>query len=363
MKYLILGVMLLVIKPCLADVHSLHRHGVATQGVSFPQSIDILMVDDIIVHYYMTASKEFSIPQWLNHSEGVILWEEIRMYSNHNRFIMDTAIKLTSKRFNHSYDHFYQAHGRCEWDTEEDTGMYVSASMSHAYDGKDFVSFDVTSRTWVAAVSEAVFYQTKRQENIKDLDLLIYSYNQGCIDWLTKLLRFSKEERKEKVPDVVLTEKSFPGSSDKLVTCHVTGFYPRAVQVEWLNQDGHVSDGVSIGEVLPNCDGTYQVKQTLKVANGTQWSQVYRCQVIHSSVTGNITVVWDPKKSLFLPMIVGITIGSIAVTVLIVIVCFKRGKCHQTPAVLCRRTSNWNLPPQHSMEPCNPPTSPLIEQQ
>ncbi|XP_048120330.1 major histocompatibility complex class I-related gene protein-like isoform X1 [Alosa alosa] len=335
-NFLLGMVLLLVNEQCLADVHSLHRRCVATQGTSFPQNIQFLMVDDIMVYYYMTASKEFSIPQWLNHSEGVLLWEEIRRNLKYNRFIMDTAIKLTSKRFNHSHDHFYQAHGRCEWDTED---KYVSASLGHAYDGKDFVSFDVTSRTWVAAVPEAVFYKTKREENTEDLHRLIYSYKHGCIDWLEKLLHFSKEERKEKVPDVVLIKKSFPGSSDKLVTCHVTGFYPRAVQVEWLNQDGHLSDGVSRGEVLPNCDGTYQVKQTLKVPGGTQWSQVYRCQVIHSSVIGNITVVWDPKKSLFLPVIVGSTIGSIAVTVLFVIVCLKRGKCHQNPAELCWRTT------------------------
>ncbi|XP_041919786.1 uncharacterized protein LOC121683966 isoform X2 [Alosa sapidissima] len=278
-NFLLGMVLLLVIEQCLADVHSLHRRCVATQGTSFPQNIQFLMVDDIMVYYYMTASKEFSIPQWLNHSEGVLLWKEIRRNLKYNRFIMDTAIKLTSKRFNHSHDHFYQAHGRCEWDTED---KYVSASLGHAYDAT----------------------------------------NTGVLTGWKNCCTSARKKGKR-----------------KLVTCHVTGFYPRAVQVEWLNQDGHLSDGVSRGEVLPNCDGTYQVKQTLKVPGGTQWSQVYRCQVIHSSVIGNITVVWDPKKSLFLPVIVGSTIGSIAVTVLFVIVCLKRGKCHQNPAELCWRTT------------------------
>lgn len=74
---------------------------------------------------------------------------------------------------------------------------YVSAG-SHAYDGKDFVNFDVKSRTWVAAVPEAVFYTTKRQENMLDLRRLIYHYEIQCIHWLKKLLDFSKEERKER---------------------------------------------------------------------------------------------------------------------------------------------------------------------
>lgn len=89
----------------------------------------------------------------------------------------------------------YQAHGRCTLNKEDNS---VSAFLGHAYDGKDFVSFDVTSRTWVASVPEAVFYKKKREENTEDLQRMIISYNYGCIDWLKKLLDFSKEERKER---------------------------------------------------------------------------------------------------------------------------------------------------------------------
>lgn len=85
------------------DVHSLHRHCVATLGTSFPKNIQFLMIDDIMVYYYISDQKESSIPKWLNHSKGVLLWDEIRSNLKYNRFIMDSAIKLTSKRFNHSH--------------------------------------------------------------------------------------------------------------------------------------------------------------------------------------------------------------------------------------------------------------------
>ncbi|XP_031429400.1 major histocompatibility complex class I-related gene protein-like [Clupea harengus] len=309
---------LLVFHQCLADVHSLHRRCAATQGNSYPKNIQFLMVDDIMVYYYISAGKEPSIPKWLNHSEGIFLWGEIRRNLNYNRFIMDTAVRLTSERFNHSHDHIYQAHGRCDYKDE-----YISSAMSHAYDGKDFVSFDVESNTWVAAVPEAQFYKRKREDNIEDLHRLIHSYKYGCIDWLKKLLLFSQEERKEKVPDVVLIEKSSPGSSDTAVTCHVTGFYPRAVQVEWLNQEGHILDRVSSGEVLPNGDGTYQISRTLSVPDGARWSQIYRCQVVHSSVTGHITVEWEPNRSFFIPLIVGCSVFT-GVSVLVLILYIKK---------------------------------------
>ena len=94
-----------------------------------------------------------------------------------------------------------------------------------------------------------------------------------------------------------MIETSSLGTSDTVVTCHVTGFHPRALQVEWLNQEGHILDRVSNGEVLPNGDGTYQIRRTLSVPDGARWSQFYRCQVVHSGVTGNITLEWSKTST------------------------------------------------------------------
>ena len=92
-------------------------------------------------------------------------------------------------------DHIYQVHGQCHLNTEDES---ISGRSLHAYEGKDFVSFDVTSRTWIAVASEAVFYKRKREENNEDLFRLVYHYEIQCIDWLKKLLHLSKEKRKEK---------------------------------------------------------------------------------------------------------------------------------------------------------------------
>lgn len=77
------------------------------------------------------------------------------------------------------------------------------------------------------------------------------------------------------------------------VACHVTGFYPWAVQVEWLGAEGlPMVDGVSSGEVLPNGDGSYQLRKSLTVLQEAQDTQSYSCLVLHSSVAGNITLTW-----------------------------------------------------------------------
>ncbi|XP_048121005.1 MHC class I polypeptide-related sequence A-like isoform X4 [Alosa alosa] len=289
--YCAIAVMILLFnQSCLAGIHSLHAHGLASLGTSSPKSINMLILDDIVVYYY-SPLKETPMPKWLKSSDGVLLWEEIQWDFQHNRLVLDKAVNLTSKHFSNTHAHFYQAYSQCEFNPEDE---YMSAAVSHGYN----------------------------------------------------------------VPNVELVEKSSPGTSNLKVTCHVTGFYPREVHVEWLDERGHkLVDGVISEEVLPNGDGTYQVRRTLKVPDEAPWSQIYRCQVVHSSVTGNITVVWDRKRS-FTALIVGCSIGLIIVTVLILVI-VRRRQCQQKPTkpntprsrdAYMRTTTDLNLPSEQSTE-------------
>uniref|UniRef100_A0A3B1ITK6 Ig-like domain-containing protein n=1 Tax=Astyanax mexicanus TaxID=7994 RepID=A0A3B1ITK6_ASTMX len=79
------------------------------------------------------------------------------------------------------------------------------------------------------------------------------------------------------------------------VTCHVTGFYPREVQVIWLGSDLQpVDEGVT--EILPNDDGTYQTRKSVIVPEEDVGKQNYSCVVLHISIPNNITTVWGTIK-------------------------------------------------------------------
>ncbi|XP_067102529.1 major histocompatibility complex class I-related gene protein-like [Osmerus mordax] len=276
-----------------AEPHSVHRHCIASQGVSYHKHIQFVMLDDHIIYYYNSSSDLGTpMPEWLNHSEGSEFWKKLTRNLKYNRHVMEKAVQLTSERFNHSHDHLYQAQGHCGWNSD---GTRV-ALMSHAYDGKDFISFDVQTKQWTAVVPEARFYKTSREQNSEDLDRITNHYESECILWLKKLLQFGSKLLKSKAPDVSLFERS--SSSEVEVTCHVTGFYPREVQVEWLDEEGHpLVQGVRRGEVLPNEDATYQLRTSLAVPLGSKHSLSYSCLVVHSSVQGNITRIWEPKHS------------------------------------------------------------------
>ncbi|XP_023699785.2 zinc-alpha-2-glycoprotein-like isoform X1 [Paramormyrops kingsleyae] len=303
-----------------AAVHSLHRHCIATQGTRFLKNIQFLMVDDITVYYYKSGSSEDpTVPAWLNHTEGLELWKQVSLNLKFNRHVMDTAVRLTAEHFNHSDDHTYQAHGHCELNPDGTSRSF----MSHAYDGTDFVSFDVERKSWVAVVPQAVFYKQRRESDIQDLHRLIAHYESGCINWLKKLLEYSISVRKTKVPEVKLIDRK-PMASAIEVTCHVTGFYPREVHVEWLGADElPLTEGVISGEVLPNGDGTYQLRKILTVPEG-QGAQSYSCQVTHSSVPENITVSWAPARAHLYGIIPGFLCIALVLMVLAIFVFKKR---------------------------------------
>ncbi|XP_048836902.1 major histocompatibility complex class I-related gene protein-like [Brienomyrus brachyistius] len=300
-------------------VHSLHRHCVASQGTRFLKNIQFLMVDDITVYYYKSGSSEDpTVPAWLNHTEGLELWKQVSLNLNFNRHVMDTAVRLTAEHFNHSDDHTYQAHGHCELNPDGTSRSF----MSHAYDGMDFVSFDVERKSWVAVVPQAIFYKQRRESDMFDLNRLIAHYQSGCINWLKKLLEYSISVRKTRVPEVKLFARNPPMTSAIEVTCHVTGFYPREVHVEWLGADElPLMEGVISGEVLPNGDLTYQLRKILRVPED-QGTQSYSCRVAHSSVPENITVIWAPETTRLYGIIPGVLLAVLVLMLFAVIFIF-----------------------------------------
>lgn len=98
-------------------------------------------------------------------------------------------------------------------------------------------------------------------------------------------------------PKVRLFVKKATESAGSEVTCHVTGFYPRDVDVTWVrDRQDTLEEGVWVGEVLPNNDGTYQVRKTLTVSPEEQKKHRYTCQVDHASLKEKIEKEWGKRE-------------------------------------------------------------------
>ncbi|MGH0162908.1 UNVERIFIED_CONTAM: hypothetical protein FKN15_043833 [Acipenser sinensis] len=189
--------------------------------------------------------------------------------------------------------HTYQHVSHCELD---DDGT-KRAQVYQAYDGRDFVSLDVDTMTWVAAVHQAVIYKHKRETNPDSQQIYFQYFRKYGFELLMIYLQYGNETLQRKVrPEVSVIQRMAPRSAGTEVLCHVTGFYPREVDVSWV-RDGEavLEEGVWSGEVLPNGDGTYQLTQTVTVSAEDREKHSYSCQVDHSSLEETKNVKWVPQ--------------------------------------------------------------------
>uniref|UniRef100_A0A7N8XIP5 Mamu class II histocompatibility antigen, DR alpha chain-like n=1 Tax=Mastacembelus armatus TaxID=205130 RepID=A0A7N8XIP5_9TELE len=73
--------------------------------------------------------------------------------------------------------------------------------------------------------------------------------------------------------------------------CHVTGFYPAPVKIQWTKNGQNVTEGTSINVPFPNKDGSF--RQTSRLEFTPQLGDVYSCTVDHPALDQPLTRIWD----------------------------------------------------------------------
>ncbi|XP_072512978.1 class I histocompatibility antigen, F10 alpha chain-like [Salminus brasiliensis] len=278
-----------------------------SKGVGQPEFTERRVLNDVTVYYHDSRLRsKMPCPDWINTTAGKEEWSSIHVHSDHNRYVFTIAFQLATQQFNLtgslSDQNIYQGSGCCSL---YPNGTY-RVLVTHAFNGKDFTSFDMNTKTFVAAVPQAVLFKTLRERNSASINMLAVYYKTRCLERLN-ILKQAPELLIRKVPEVRVFEQQKAGSIT--VTCHVTGFYPRVVQVVWLGPDLQpVDEGVT--DVLPNEDGTYQTRKSVIVPEEDVGEHTYSCVVLHCSVPDNITRVWGGEKA-----------GGMAVWISLVCIC------------------------------------------
>ncbi|XP_072513017.1 uncharacterized protein [Salminus brasiliensis] len=297
----------------------------SSKGYGLPEYTERIVVNDVTVYYHDSRTKsKMPCPDWINTTAGREQWSIIHDFSDHNRFVSTLGLQSASKQFNLtgslSGQNIYQGSGCCSLYPD---GTY-RAFVTHAFNGKDFTSFDTNTKTFVAAVPQAVLYKTLRERDSASIGMAVAYGKKICRERLN-ILKQAPEVHIRKVPEVRIVEQQKAGSVT--VTCHVTGFYPRVVQVVWLGPDlQSVDEGVT--DVLPNEDGTYQTRKSVIVPEEDVGEHTYSCVVLHSSVPDNITRVWVVEKRS------RIAVWTSLVCVCLLVICFGVwNRCRYNDAV------------------------------
>ncbi|KAK6470104.1 class I histocompatibility antigen [Huso huso] len=309
-----------------SGTHSLRYFYTGTSGMTeFPEFVMVGMVDDVQIDYYDSKSKQ-DIPkqQWMKDNMGTGYWETQTHICLGAEQTFKTNIGIAMQRFNQTEGvHTWQEMYGCELD---DDGT-KRAFKQFGYDGDDYISFDKDTLTWTAA-SQRGFTTKVRWDarSAMNRDWKVY-LEETCIEWLQKYVQYGRETLERRVPPAVtLLQMKARGSADTEVLCHVTGFFPRAVEVTWV-RDGrdHLEEGVQSGEVLPNHDGTYQLRKILTVSPEEQRRHGYSCQVDHVDLDQKIVKEWDPNSGPPIGIIAGVIVGILALaSVIIGVVIWKK---------------------------------------
>ncbi|MGH0165180.1 UNVERIFIED_CONTAM: hypothetical protein FKN15_062291 [Acipenser sinensis] len=305
--------------PGETGTHSLHSFGVATsEGTGFPEYVAVNMVDDVqYSHYDSTMKKPVLLLDWMNKTKGREFWERRSWYIMNGHDVTKWSLQNTVQHFNHTGVHIYQRTDGCELHDDGTRRAY----SSHAYDGKDFVSLDVKTMTWVAAVPQAVFYKHQREADKTLQKTALDFYRTECFQSLEWYIQYGMETLQRKVrPAVTLIQRKARESAGTDVICHVTGFYPREVEVNWI-RDGEalLEEGVWSGEVLPNGDRTYQLRKILTVSPEDQKKHSYSCQVDHASLDEKMDVKWVPEAALNMGFVAAGVLPALGLIIAVII--------------------------------------------
>ncbi|XP_051548145.1 major histocompatibility complex class I-related gene protein-like [Myxocyprinus asiaticus] len=140
--------------------------------------------------------------------------------------------------------------------------------------------------------------------------------------------RRNQVNRKEK-PRVRLIQKANTDSGGSLVSCLASGFYPCHINLTLFKDGQPVSDHeITGGDLLPNGDGTYQMRKSLEISAEEQSEKHnYTCSATHLRLDNKMDVSLEypgePFKSVISSVFVVLALVLVFGTV-IAIITWKR---------------------------------------
>ncbi|XP_026054675.1 major histocompatibility complex class I-related gene protein-like [Carassius auratus] len=266
-------------------------NGLAIAGI--PEFSSVTTLDGRQIDYYDSEIKKL-IPRqdWI---KEFMSGDRFKEYTEIRERVQQTNkinITFLMQQFSHSYGvHTYQRMYGCEWDYQ--TGASQGFDQ-HGYDGEDYVALDVKELRYITPVQQGVITTEKWNNDRAQLELLRQYYQNECVNWLQYFLMLRKVDLERRAPEVSLLQRD---PSSPVVLCHATGFYPSGLTITWLKNGQDHDEGVDLGELLQNEDGTFLKTSTLYIQPEEWEKNQFVCEVEHMGRTYLKILTEDEIKS------------------------------------------------------------------
>ncbi|XP_069491367.1 BOLA class I histocompatibility antigen, alpha chain BL3-7-like [Ambystoma mexicanum] len=286
----------------LAGSHTLcyYYSSVSGERGKAPEFSIVGLVDDVPIATYSSETRECKPKaRWMDKMESSY-WEGqtsiAQKTEDEHRADVQTIMSLANQT---QGVHTLQMMFGCE---VADDGSYRQI-YEYAYDGQDASIVDEKGVTNTAAYDPARIAQgTAVAQQWK-------AYLQGtCKKDLATYLQHGEESFLRRDPPGTKVCRRKSGEHTFLI-CYAYGFYPREIEVKWIRNG--VEMPLESSQLLPNPDGTYQIKTMVEVHEGED-EKIYKGQVEHSSLQDIVTVVYEEKHPPTLNYwIIGIILGCV----------------------------------------------------
>ncbi|XP_064495253.1 class I histocompatibility antigen, F10 alpha chain-like [Pseudopipra pipra] len=274
-------------------LHSMRYLDVAVTEPSpgIPQFLSMGYVDGIPITRYDSerGRKEPQTP-WMAAGAEPGYWDRGTQINERSQLIYADNLERVGGRYNWSGGlHTVQRLYGCDLLSDGSVRGYNQIG----YDGRDFISFELGSGSFVAADGAAQITKRKwEHDGIVAEGLRNYLEN-SCPEWLQKYVGYGREalERKDP-PDVHVSGKEEHGILT--LSCHAYGFYPGMIGINWLKGDEVRDQETEWGGIVPNSDGTFHSWARIEALPGER--EQYRCRVEHAGMPEPGIFAWEPKS-------------------------------------------------------------------
>ncbi|NXG07461.1 HA1F protein, partial [Sakesphorus luctuosus] len=290
--------------------HSLHylEMAVSEPSPGVPQYMSMGFLDGIpFVRYDSERGRMEPQTPWMMNRAKPGYWDSETQIAEENRRWAANNLETARGRYNQSGGlHTVQVISGCDLLSDGT----VRGSVRQGYDGRDFISFELGSKSFVAADDAAQVTKRKWETEGIMVEQWTNYLEHTCPEWLRIYVRYGREalERKEP-PDVHVSGKEEHGIL--MLSCHVYGFYPGIIGISWMKGDEIRDQETEWGGIVPNSDGTFHSWARIEALPGER--EQYWCRVEHSGMPEPGIFAWEPTWN-STPVVVALSVIAAIIT-------------------------------------------------